>query len=216
MREFATPTTVEIPTIGNLTDDVVRNGAEAPEAVVFNRPAAAGGWEEVTAAGFLEEVRGVAKGLVAAGVDPGDRVALISKTRYEWTLLDYAIWFAGAVGVPIYETSSADQVAWILSDSGARVVVCEDAGHGARVEATRATLPALEHLWTIEDGAIATLTELGTGVSDAELETRRQAAGPGDLATLIYTSGTTGRPKGCMLTHDNFQTELGEIGRAHV
>ncbi|GAA4095416.1 AMP-binding protein [Nocardioides kongjuensis] len=209
MREYSTPQTIEIPTTGNLTDDVVRNAAEAPQAVQFGRANAEGGWDDVSCATFLAEVSAVAKGLMAAGVQAGDRVAVISRTRYEWTLLDYAIWFAGAATVPIYESSSEEQINWILSDSGARVVVCEDAGHGARVEATRATLPALEHLWTIEDGAIATLTELGTGVSDAELETRRQAAGPGDLATLIYTSGTTGRPKGCMLTHDNFQTELG-------
>ncbi|MBM7515375.1 AMP-dependent synthetase/ligase [Nocardioides nitrophenolicus] len=209
MREYSTPQTIEIPTTGNLTDDVVRNAAEAPDAVQFSRANVDGGWDDVSCATFLAEVSAVAKGLMAAGVAPGDRVALISRTRYEWTLLDYAIWFAGAATVPIYESSSEEQIGWILSDSGARAVVCEDAGHRARVEATRATLPALEHLWTIEDGAVAALTELGTAIDDATLEARRTTAGPADLATLIYTSGTTGRPKGCMLTHDNFQTELG-------
>jgi len=209
VREYSTPQTIEIPTTGNLTDDVVRNAAEAPDAVQFSRANADGGWDDVSCATFLAEVSAVAKGLMAAGVAPGDRVALISRTRYEWTLLDYAIWFAGAATVPIYESSSEEQIGWILSDSGARAVVCEDAGHRARVEATRATLPALEHLWTIEDGAVAALTELGTAINDATLEARRTSAGPADLATLIYTSGTTGRPKGCMLTHDNFQTELG-------
>ncbi|GAA3521663.1 AMP-dependent synthetase/ligase [Nocardioides daeguensis] len=209
MREYSTPQTVEIPQTGNLTDDVVRNAAEAPQAAQFSRASADGGWEDVSCTAFLAEVSAVAKGLVAAGVGAGDRVAVISRTRYEWTLLDYAIWFAGAVTVPIYESSSEEQVSWILSDSGARAVVCEDAGHRSRVEATRDALPDLQHLWTIEDGAVATLTDLGAGVSDADLEARRTTAGPADLATLIYTSGTTGRPKGCMLTHDNFQTELG-------
>lgn len=209
MREFATPTTVEIPTSGNLTDDVVRNGAEAPQAVVFNRPAPGGGWGEVTAAAFLAEVRGVAKGLVAAGVEPGDRVALISKTRYEWTLLDYAIWFAGAVTVPVYETSSEEQIGWILGDSAAVAVVTETPEHLARVTAVRAGLPELRQVWSLGDGAVDVLTRLGAEVGDDDLEKRRTQAGPEDLATLIYTSGTTGRPKGCMLTHGNFMTELG-------
>ncbi|WGX94705.1 long-chain fatty acid--CoA ligase [Nocardioides sp. L-11A] len=208
MREYSTPQTIEIPTTGNLTDDVVRNAAEAPQAVQFSRATDDGGWADVTCAEFLGEVAAVAKGLLAAGLQAGDRVAIISRTRYEWTLLDYAIWFAGAATVPIYESSSEEQINWILSDSGARAVVCEDAGHRARVDATRARLTALEHLWTLDDGAIATLTALGADVSDDDLEARRRTAGPGDLATLIYTSGTTGRPKGCMLTHDNFQTEL--------
>ncbi|WP_436698338.1 AMP-dependent synthetase/ligase [Nocardioides sp. BYT-33-1] len=208
MREYSTPQTIEIPTTGSLTDDVVRNAAEAPRAVQFSRATADGGWDDVTCADFLTEVTAVAKGLLAAGLQAGDRVAIISRTRYEWTLLDYAIWFAGAATVPIYESSSEEQINWILSDSGARAIVCEDAAHRGRVEATREQLPALEHLWTLDDGAVATLTALGAGVSDADLEARRAAVGPGDLATLIYTSGTTGRPKGCMLTHDNFQTEL--------
>ena len=201
--------TVEIPSTGNLTDDIVRNAAEAPQAVVFNRPAAAGGWEEVTAEQFLAEVRAVAKGLVAAGVEPGDRVALISKTRYEWTLLDYAIWCAGAVTVPVYETSSQEQIAWILGDSGAVAVVSETTEHYARVTAVRPDLPDLRQVWSLTDAAIDVLTRLGAEVADDDLERRRTQAGPRDLATLIYTSGTTGRPKGCMLTHGNFMTELG-------
>ncbi|KQP66714.1 MULTISPECIES: AMP-dependent synthetase/ligase [unclassified Nocardioides] len=210
MREFSTPLTIEVPATGNLTDDVVRNAAEAPDAVVFSRPAPDGsGWADVTAATFLAEVRGVAKGLVAAGIEAGDRVALISKTRYEWTLLDYAIWFAGAVTVPVYETSSEEQVAWILHDSGARAVVAETSAHVARVSAVRRDLEDLVHVWSITDNAVDVLTRLGGDVTDAELEARRTAATPLDLATLIYTSGTTGRPKGCMLTHGNFMFELG-------
>ncbi|AIY17158.1 AMP-binding protein [Pimelobacter simplex] len=208
MREYSTPQTIEIPTTGNLTDDVVRNAAEAPEVVQFSRATADGGWADVTCAAFLDEVTAVAKGLIASGIERGDRVAVISRTRYEWTLLDYAIWFAGAATVPIYESSSEEQIQWILSDSGARAVVCEDATHLARVDALRAGLTDLEHVWTIDDGAVAALTTAGAGVADADLEERRTSVGPADLATLIYTSGTTGRPKGCMLTHDNFQTEL--------
>jgi long-chain acyl-CoA synthetase len=197
------------PTSGNLTDDVVRNAAEAPDQAVFSRPDGADGWADVTAAQFLADVRSAAKGLVAAGIEPGDRVALISRTRYEWTLLDYAIWFAGAVTVPVYETSSAEQVGWILEDSGARAVVAEGPEHVARVNEVRSALTDLNHVWSFADNAVEILGKLGGDVSDAELEKRRSKAGPGDLATVIYTSGTTGHPKGCMLTHGNFMVELG-------
>jgi long-chain acyl-CoA synthetase len=208
VREFSTPLTIEVPTTGNLTDDVVANAREAGDTVVFSRNTGQR-WEDVTAAAFLDQVSAVAKGLIAAGVGAGDRVALISKTRYEWTLVDYAIWFAGAVTVPVYETSSAEQVAWILGDSGASAVVAEDAAHVAKVSEARADLDHLNHVWSINDNAVDVLTRLGADVSDEELEKRRTATTPLDLATLIYTSGTTGRPKGCMLTHGNFMFELG-------
>jgi len=208
VREFSTPLTIEVPATGNLTDDVVNNAHEAPESVVFSRHTAEG-WEDVTSATFLAEVSAVAKGLVAAGIEAGDRVALISKTRYEWTLLDYAIWFAGAVTVPVYETSSAEQIAWILQDSGARAVVAESAEHVARVSEARADLEHLNHVWSLADNAVGVLGRLGEDISDEVLEERRTTATPLDLATLIYTSGTTGRPKGCMLTHGNFMFELG-------
>jgi long-chain acyl-CoA synthetase len=208
VREFSTPLTIEVPSTGNLTDDVVGNAREAADTVVFARPGP-GGLQDVTAAEFLREVSAVAKGLVAVGIEPGDRVALISKTRYEWTLLDYAIWFAGAVTVPVYETSSAEQIAWILQDSGARAVVAENADHVARVDEARADLPSLEHVWSLAERAIEVLTGLGADIGDDQLEKRRTTATPLDLATLIYTSGTTGRPKGCMLTHGNFMFELG-------
>jgi long-chain acyl-CoA synthetase len=211
VREFSTPLTIEVPATGNLTDDVVVNAREAGASVVFSRPSArpdALGWEDVTAAEFLAEVSAVAKGLVAAGIEVGDRVAVISKTRYEWTLLDYATWFAGAVTVPIYETSSAEQVAWILADSGARAVVAEGAEHLARIREVRPGLDQLNHVWSLSDNAVDNLVRLGADISDAELEKRRTSATPLDLATVIYTSGTTGRPKGCMLTHGNFMFEL--------
>jgi len=208
VREFSTPMTVDVPLTGNLTDDVVRNATEAPEAAVLSRRTAEG-WTDVTAAEFLAEVTAVAKGLAAAGVQTGDRVAILSKTRYEWTLLDYAIWFAGAVTVPIYETSSAEQVGWILADSGAVAVVAEGAAHLHRIAEVRGDLTHLKQVWSIEDNAVDVLTALGADIADEELEARRTTATPLDLATLIYTSGTTGRPKGCMLTHGNFMTELG-------
>ena len=207
MREYSTALQVEVPTTGNLTDDVVRNGITDPDRVAFSRRTSEG-WIDVTAREFLDEVRAVAKGLLAAGVEAGDRVALLARTRYEWTLFDYAIWFAGAVTVPIYETSSAEQIEWILEDSGARAVVAETAEHTGRLKEVRDRVAGLHHVWSIEDNAVAVLTTLGHEITDEALETRRTTAGPDALATLIYTSGTTGRPKGCMLTHGNFMFEL--------
>ncbi|WP_432479806.1 AMP-dependent synthetase/ligase [Nocardioides sp. GXQ0305] len=208
MREYATPLGTDVPATGNLTDDVVRNGTDHPDSVVMARPGP-DGWADVTAAEFLAEVQGVARGLVAAGLAPGDRIALVSRIRYEWTLVDYAIWFAGGVTVPVYETASPDQLAWVLGDSGARAVVVETAAHLERLGEVRDRLPALETVWCLDDGAVDALARLGSGVGDDELEQRRTTATPLDLATLVYTSGTTGRPKGCMLTHGNFMFELG-------
>jgi len=208
VREFSTPMTVDVPRTGNLTDDVVVNARDHGATVVFSRKSGAG-WVDVTAVEFLAEVQAVAKGLVAAGIEAGDRVALISKTRYEWTLLDYAIWFAGAVTVPVYETSSSEQIAWILDDSAAKAVVAEGAEHLARIREVRDGLTALNHVWSFDDNAVGVLSSLGEDITDEVLEKRRTTATPLDLATLIYTSGTTGRPKGCMLTHGNFMFELG-------
>ncbi len=208
MREYSTPLAIQIPATGNLTDDVVRNAREAADEAAFSRRTDSG-WVDVTAAQFLVEVSAVAKGLIAAGIETGDRVALISKTRYEWTLFDYAIWFAGAVTVPVYETSSAEQVEWILRDAAARAVIAEGPDHLARITEVRTGLDELNHVWTITDNAVDVLTSLGEDISDEELEKRRTTATPLDLATLVYTSGTTGRPKGCMLTHGNFMFELG-------
>lgn len=208
MREFSSPLNTDVPQTGNLTDDVVRNAAEAPDTVVFSRNVG-DEWQDVTAAAFLGQVQGVAKGLVAAGIEVGDRVAIISRTRYEWTLFDYAIWFAGAVTVPVYETSSTEQVQHILVDSESTAVITETDEHAARVAEVRGEVASLQHEWTIDSDAVGTLTALGVDVTDEELEARRTAATPLDLATLIYTSGTTGTPKGCMLTHGNFMFELG-------
>ena len=208
MREYSTPLSTEIPGTGNLTDDVVTNGREHPASVVFSRHVG-GVWTDVTAAEFLDQVSAVAKGLVAAGLEPGDRVALIARTRYEWTVVDYAIWFAGCVTVPVYDTSSAEQIAWVLQDSGARAVVAEGPPQLTRIAEVRSEIDELRHVWSLDDNGLGVLTRLGGDVSDEELEARRTQATPLDLATLLYTSGTTGRPKGCMLTHGNFMFELG-------
>jgi len=206
VREYASPPLDEPPS-GTLTDDLVRREDAEPDAVAC-RVRAGDGWSPVSVDELVTQVRAVAKGLVAAGIEPGERVALLSSTRYEWTVLDYAIWWAGAVGVPVYETSSASQVGWILGDSGAAAVVVETAAHAARVAEVRADLDDLRHVWSLDGNAVDVLTRLGGDISDEELERRRQARGAGDLATLIYTSGTTGRPKGCELTHANLLAEV--------
>ncbi|WUJ68760.1 AMP-dependent synthetase/ligase [Kribbella soli] len=208
MREYTVPAVTE-PASGSLSDPVWANASSHPDTAVFSRRVAGGGWQDVTAAEFAQQVIGVAKGLMAAGVKPGERVALLSPTRYEWTLIDYAIWSIGSVTVPIYETSSPSQIQWILTDSEAVVAVVENATHGAVVESARAEAPALQEVWQIEAGAVDQLTALGHDISDAEFDKRRSAVTANDLATLIYTSGTTGRPKGCKISHSNFLDELG-------
>ncbi|MFE6776160.1 AMP-dependent synthetase/ligase [Streptomyces sp. NPDC057702] len=208
MREFSLPALYEVPADGNLTDLIRRNAAQHPDVPVLGRKVA-GGWEDVTAVDFLAEVRAAAKGLMASGVRRGDRVGLMSRTRYEWTLLDFAIWSAGAVTVPVYETSSAEQVLWILGDSGAVACLVESPEHQRIVESVRDRLPALDHVWQIEDGAVATLEALGGGVSDQAVDERSAEATADSPATIVYTSGTTGRPKGCVLTHRSFFAECG-------
>ena len=210
MREFSLPALYEVPADGNLTDLIRRNAAQHPDVAVLARKVG-GAWQDVTATAFLAEVRAAAKGLVASGVQPGDRVALMSRTRYEWTLLDFAIWSAGGITVPIYETSSAEQVEWILGDSGAVACLTETAAHEAVVESVRERLPQLKHVWRIESGAVETLVAAGTDVSDRELDHRSSIADADTPATIVYTSGTTGRPKGCVLTHRSFFAECGNV-----
>ncbi|MET8465349.1 AMP-dependent synthetase/ligase [Micromonospora zamorensis] len=213
MREFSVPPIVTVGDAANLTDPVWDNAEVAPDAVQFARPTASAegavtAWTEVTCLQFRDEVAAVARGLIAAGIEPGVRVGLMSRTRYEWTLLDYAIWTVGAVTVPIYETSSAEQAAWILEDSNATAVVVETEAHAALVAGVRHRLPELNHVWQIDRGGVDELVTSGAGVELAEVERRRKAVHAGDLATIIYTSGTTGRPKGCVLTHRNMYADI--------
>ncbi|MET9917944.1 AMP-dependent synthetase/ligase [Streptomyces sp. NPDC059605] len=211
MREFSLPALYEVPSDGNLTDLIRRNAAQHPDVAVMSRKVG-GVWTDVDAAQFLAEVRGVAKGLIAAGVEAGDRVALLSRTRYEWVLLDFAIWSAGAVTVPVYETSSPEQIQWILGDSGATLCVVESEAHQESVVSVQDGLPALKGIWRIDDDTIARMSALGEEeVSDETLDLRMAGAKADDPATIVYTSGTTGRPKGCVLTHRSFFAECGNV-----
>ena len=204
MKQYDVAALVEAEPGANATDLLIRRVDETPELPLFALPTASGGWEDVTAVAFLEQVRALAKGLIAGGIEPGDKIGLMCKTRYEWTLIDFATWFAGAVLVPIYETSAPSQVQWNLTDSGAVAMIVETPDHFLRFDEVRPDVPMVERVWQIDLGDLDKLVASGTGVSDEELERRRTLAKGSDLATLIYTSGTTGRPKGCVLTHSNF------------
>jgi long-chain acyl-CoA synthetase len=199
--EFGIPALIEVPDDAGLADVVYSRAAADPDEVVVRRRADGGTWLDISAAQFCAQVAGLAKGLIAAGIEPGDRVALMSRTRYEWTLADYAIWSAGAVTVPVYETSSAEQVEWIVSDSGARAAIAETDQHAETMAALQDTLPDLAHVWRI--AGLDELAASGAEVTDEQLRQHRTSRGAGDVATIIYTSGTTGRPKGCELTHRN-------------
>ena len=208
MREFGLPALAEIPATANTASTVIRRAAEQPHAVMLRRPGVGGSWLDVTASEFCREVVALAKGLVAAGIEAGDRVALMSHTRYEWTLIDYAIWTAGAVTVPLYETSSAEQAEWILSDSGARACFVETAAYEDMIGGFRDRVPAVSHVWRITGSSLDELRAAGADVSAEVITERVAAVGAPDLATVIYTSGTTGRPKGCELTHQNLLADV--------
>ena len=206
MREYSVPALVDVPATAGLTDIVYRRGQQEPHTVMLRKRTGEGRWQDVTAREFRDQVTGLAKGLIAAGIEPGDRVGLMSRTRYEWTLVDYAIWAAGAVTVPVYETSSAEQVEWILSDSGAVAAFAESTRHADMITGARDRLAGLKQIWLIDD--IQRLTSDGGGVTDEQAEQRRTSRAAADLATIIYTSGTTGRPKGCELTHGNLLSDV--------
>ncbi|MHB1066281.1 MAG: AMP-dependent synthetase/ligase [Candidatus Nanopelagicales bacterium] len=208
--EFSVPAIVPSPTSGGLADHVVESANHEPDRIVISVPRG-GAWVGMTAQQFLAEVKAVAKGIVANGVEPGERLGVMSRTRYEWTLVDYAIWYAGAVSVPVYETSSAEQIQWMLSDSGAVGAFFESERNKATYDQVAVDIPTLTRAWVFEDGVIDSLKADGASVTDDALEARRAAVKPGDLATIIYTSGTTGRPKGCMLTHRNFMFEVDNV-----
>ncbi|MBO8149414.1 AMP-binding protein, partial [Rhodococcus erythropolis] len=206
MREFSVPQSFSIPENVSMADSVFRHAEEDPTFVPFKRPSN-GGWVDVTAAEFAKQVSAVAKGLIASGVELGDRVAILSATRYEWVVLDYAIWTAGGCTVAIYETSSPDQAQWILEDSATTLLVVETAKHAETHKEVTDGAEALREVLVIESGAIDELSSRGSAITDEELHTRRHQVTAASPATLIYTSGTTGRPKGVQLTHSNFYAE---------
>ncbi|MFF3917685.1 AMP-dependent synthetase/ligase [Streptomyces sp. NPDC001852] len=208
VREVSVPPFVPPVKHGSLADLPFDNAETAPARRVLSRKLQDGRWTDVTAAHFAEEVLAVAKGLIAEGLVPGDRIAVMARTRYEWTLLDFAAWAAGLVTVPIYPTSSVFQTRWILHDSGAVALITESADQASAIGPELQHLPDLRHLWVMEKEHVTRLAEAGVQVPDGEVAVRRGMLGPDTLATLIYTSGTTGRPKGCALSHGNFFAEV--------
>ena len=208
MNEISVPPLVPAATAGNLTNLIAERAWFEPERITMSRPLGEG-WQPVTAREVDEEVRATAKGLIAAGVQIGDRVAIMARTRYEWTILDFAIWYAGGVVVPIYDTSSAEQIDWILNDSHSVGIVVETP---ALRDLVQTVLPShTRHVWTMTDDVLAILRQAGQHIGDDEIDRRRNALVPSSLATLIYTSGTTGKPKGVQLTHANFLAECGNV-----
>jgi long-chain acyl-CoA synthetase len=210
LREISVPPLVTTPQVGGLADAVFQNAAEAPHKVVFGRKVD-GAFRDVTTVAFRDEVMALAKGLLAEGVRFGDRVGIMSRTRYEWTLFDFALWSIGAQPVPVYPTSSSDQVAWMLHDSGAVACVVEHEDHAMTVGAVVDQLPLLHRLWQLDAGAVDDLMAAGAHLDDEVVHRHRMAVNPDAVATVIYTSGTTGRPKGCVLTHANFMAECDNI-----
>ncbi|MFD7475874.1 AMP-dependent synthetase/ligase [Streptomyces sp. NPDC059837] len=208
VREVSVPPFVGQVTHGSLADIPFDNATVAPNEAVLSRKNADGDWEDVTATEFAAQVLAVAKGLIAEGLAPGDRIAIMARTTYEWTLLDFAAWAAGLVTVPVYPTSSLFQVRWILQDSGAVALATETVAQASALGPERDRIPDLRHMWVFEKGHLDRLAELGQDIPDQEVAVRRGVLGPDTLCTLIYTSGTTGRPKGCVLTHGNFFAEI--------
>ncbi|MGL4172861.1 MAG: AMP-dependent synthetase/ligase [Actinomycetota bacterium] len=203
MVEFSVPALVSAITVGNISSYAVEQAESHPQQTLMS-VYSNGTWRDISAQDFLVYVNTLAQGLVAAGVAPGDRVGLMSKTRYEWTAMDFAIWSAGAVTVPVYETSSQEQTRAILHDSGVIACVVEDAAHAKLLGSIRHQLPALRDVWHIEAGGLDDLVAAGMDIDPAVIVQRRNAVRPEDLATVVYTSGTTGQSRGCQLTHGNF------------
>ncbi|MFI9326846.1 AMP-dependent synthetase/ligase [Kitasatospora sp. NPDC052868] len=212
MREFTTPALAGPPATGGLADSLYDTAERTPELVQLARPAPGGGaWQDVTARAFRDEVLALAKGLLTRGVRYGDRVALMSRTRYEWTLFDYALWSIGAIPVPIYPTSSAEQVRWILAETQAVACVVEEEDHAMTVGAVCDALPDLTGIWQLDRDCITAIMEDGSGVPDSLVHRQRLGVAAGNIATVVYTSGTTGRPKGCLITHANLAAEADSL-----
>lgn len=203
MVQFEVPAVIPADPEANVSDLLAQRVKATPDRPLFSVPEG-DGWRDITAADFETAVIALAKGFVAAGIQPGEKVGFLARTTYDWTLVDFALFYAGAVMVPIYETSSPSQIQWILEDSGAIALVVESPDHFARLDEVRGDLPLLREVWQLHLGAIDSLTAQGASVPDAEIERLRNIAVGSDIATLIYTSGSTGRPKGCVLTHSNF------------
>ena len=188
----------------NITDLLVNRVKETPNLNLFSIETKPGVWVDQTAKEFQDKVIAVAKGLVAAGVQPGQAVAIMSRTRYEWALIDFAIWYAGGVSVPIYESSAPSQIEWILSDADCVALFIENDEHQERFNEIKASAPLCRQVWNIDGGAVELLEKLGKEITSEAIEVRRKSSGLYDLATIIYTSGTTGKPKGCELLHRGF------------
>ncbi|MET9535232.1 AMP-dependent synthetase/ligase [Streptomyces sp. NPDC006649] len=208
VREVSVPALVRPVEQGSLADIPFDNAHQAPDEPVLSRKQRDGRWTDVSSMEFAAEVQAVAKGLISAGLAAGDRIAIMARTTYEWTLLDFASWAAGLITVPVYPTSSAFQARWILQDSGAVACAVENKEQARLISVERRQLPALAHLWEFDTGAIGVLKDMGRDVPDEAVAERRAGRSPSSVATLIYTSGTTGRPKGCVLTHANFFAEV--------
>ncbi len=218
MQTYEIPAHVKSAETDNITDLLVERVKRTPKLPLYATQDAAGNWSDMSAEEFEQKVIALAKGFVAAGIQPGQAIGIMSRTRFEWSLIDFAIWYAGAVSVPVYETSAPAQLEWILSNSDAVALWLENEEHEQRYSQIKASTPLIRNVWRMDDGAIDRLVELGREIADDQVEKRRRAAGLADLATIIYTSGTTGKPKGCELTHRGFvelsrnaQVELPEV-----
>ncbi|KAA9135923.1 AMP-dependent synthetase/ligase [Microbacterium caowuchunii] len=200
---FEVPAIVPADPEANIADLLADRVSATPDLALFAVPDG-DGWRNVSAAEFERQVIALAKGFVSAGIEPGDKVGFLARTTYDWTLVDFALFYAGAVMVPVYETSSPSQIEWILSDSGAVAVIVESAAHAASLAEVRPNLPLIRSAWQMQAGDLDTMVSAGASIPDNEIARRRKLANASDIATLIYTSGSTGRPKGCVLTHGNF------------
>ncbi|WP_369393124.1 long-chain fatty acid--CoA ligase [Streptomyces sp. CG1] len=213
MREFTNPPLTSAPPVGGLADVVFEHAQTDPTHVALGRKDASGQWRDVTSTEFRDEVLALAKGLLARGIRFGDRVAIMSRTRYEWTLFDFALWAIGAQVVPVYPTSSAEQCFWMLYDAEVSAAIVEHEDHAMTIATVIGRLPQLRQLWQLDSGCVQELYDAGAHLDDELVHRHRQAVTPDSIATIIYTSGTTGRPKGCVISHANFMFEADTMVR---